>query len=117
LMSRSIGARRFVIVVRPSHAPPPSARPLILRAVAVVRPLCFVLMPFGRKPTNAGATVDFDAVYQDLIAPGIDAAGLDPIRADQELTGGIIHTPMFERLILCEFAVADLTTANANVFY
>src|SRR5215207_8991512 len=24
---------------------------------------------------------------------------------------------MFERLILCEFAVADLTTANANVFY
>src|ERR1700739_1078875 len=74
-------------------------------------------MPFGRKPTSAGATVDFDAVYQDLIAPGIDAAGLDPIRADQELTGGIIHTPMFERLILCEFAVADLTTANANVFY
>jgi tetratricopeptide (TPR) repeat protein len=24
---------------------------------------------------------------------------------------------MFERLILCEYAVADLTTANANVFY
>ena len=24
---------------------------------------------------------------------------------------------MFERLILCEFAVADLTSANANVFY
>ncbi len=24
---------------------------------------------------------------------------------------------MLERLILCEFAVADLTTANANVFY
>jgi tetratricopeptide (TPR) repeat protein len=83
----------------------------------MARPLCFVLMPFGRKPTSAGATVDFDAVYQDLIAPGIDAVGLEPIRADQELTGGIIHTPMFERLILCEFAVADLTTANANVLY
>ena len=24
---------------------------------------------------------------------------------------------MFERLVLCEYAVADLTTANANVFY
>ena len=24
---------------------------------------------------------------------------------------------MYERLILCEYAVADLTTANANVFY
>jgi tetratricopeptide (TPR) repeat protein len=80
-------------------------------------PLCFVLMPFGRKPTPAGVTVDFDVVYQDLIVPGVQAAGLEPLRADQELTGGIIHKPMFERLILCEFAVADLTAANANVFY
>jgi hypothetical protein len=42
---------------------------------------------------------------------------MEPIRADEEKIGGIIHKPMFERLILCEFAVADLTTANANVFY
>jgi hypothetical protein len=33
------------------------------------------------------------------------------------MAGGIIHKPMFERLILCEYAIADLTTANANVFY
>jgi tetratricopeptide (TPR) repeat protein len=33
------------------------------------------------------------------------------------MTGGIVHKPMFERLILCEYAVADLTLANANVFY
>src|SRR4029077_6839859 len=44
-------------------------------------------------------------------------AGLLPVRADEEQSGGIIHKPMFERLILCEIAVADLTTANANVFY
>ena len=81
------------------------------------RPLCFVLMPFGKKPDAAGLTVDFDAVYRDLIAPAIDAAGLDAIRADEEQGGGIIHKPMFERLMLCEYAVADLTTANANVFY
>jgi hypothetical protein len=74
-------------------------------------------MPFGKKPVSSGLVVDFDAVYADLIAPGIEAAGLEPLRADQELTGGIIHKPMFERLILCEFAVADLTAANANVFY
>jgi tetratricopeptide (TPR) repeat protein len=83
----------------------------------MARPLCFVLMPFGQKPTASGFVVDFDAVYRDLIAPAIDDAGMDPLRADQELTGGIIHKPMFERLILCEFAVADLTAANANVFY
>lgn len=81
------------------------------------KPLCFVLMPFGRKPDAGGHLIHFDAVYQDLIAPAIVAAGLDPLRADEEQVGGIIHKAMFERLILCEFAVADLTTANANVFY
>lgn len=74
-------------------------------------------MPFGRKPDAAGRLVDFDAVYRDLIAPAIADAKLEPLRADEEMTGGIIHKPMFERLILCEYAVADLTTANANVFY
>lgn len=81
------------------------------------RPLCFVLMPFGKKRGAAGAVIDFDAVYKELIAPAISEAGLEPLRADEEMTGGIIHKPMFERLILCEYAVADLTTANANVFY
>ena len=80
-------------------------------------PLCFVLMPFGKKTIASGATVDFDAVYQDLIAPAISAAGMEPLRADEEVSGGVIHKPMFERLILCDFAVADLTGANANVFY
>jgi hypothetical protein len=74
-------------------------------------------MPFGIKPAAAGATIDFDAVYKELIAPAITDADLEPLRADEEMTGGVIHKPMFERLILCEFAVADLTTANANVFY
>jgi tetratricopeptide (TPR) repeat protein len=82
-----------------------------------MNPLCFVLMPFGKKPDSTGSIVDFDAVYHDLIAPAISEAGLEPLRADEEMTGGIIHKPMFERLVLCEYAVADLTTANANVFY
>ncbi|HKF99025.1 MAG TPA: TRAFs-binding domain-containing protein [Xanthobacteraceae bacterium] len=81
------------------------------------RPLCFVLMPFGKKPGSGGAVIDFDAVYGELIKPAIESAGLVPIRADEEQAGGIIHKPMFERLILCEYAVTDLTTANANVFY
>jgi tetratricopeptide (TPR) repeat protein len=82
------------------------------------RPLCFVLMPFGKKadPTG-GDPIDFDRIYECAIRPAIDAAGLDPIRADEERAGGIIHKAMFERLLLCDFAVADLTSANANVFY
>ena len=74
-------------------------------------------MPFGKKPDNGGLLIDFDSVYYDLIFPAIEEAGLKPIRADEEKVGGIIHKPMFERLILCEYAVVDLTTANPNVFY
>jgi tetratricopeptide (TPR) repeat protein len=81
------------------------------------QPLCFVVMPFGIKPDGRGGSVNFDAVYADLLAPAIREAKLDPLRADQELIGGIIHKPMYERLILADYALADLTTANANVFY
>jgi tetratricopeptide (TPR) repeat protein len=89
----------------------------VAERVAAPDPLCFVLMPFGRKSDGTRTNIDFDAVYQQLIAPAIRAAHLEPIRADEEITGGIVHKPMFERLILCEYAVADLTFANANVFY
>ena len=80
-------------------------------------PTCFVLMPFGVKPDPAGGTIDFDHVYDAAIRPGIEAAGMNALRADAEMIGGIIHKPMFERLLLCDFAVADLTTGNPNVFY
>lgn len=81
-------------------------------------PLCFVLMPFGKKADPTGKPdIDFDRIYERSIKPAIEAAGLSPIRADEEKTGGIIHKAMFERLMLCEYAIADLTTANANVFY
>ena len=81
-------------------------------------PLCFVLMPFGPKPDPTGRpNIDFTRIYEKGIKPAILDAGMIPVRADEEKTGGIIHKPMFERLLLCRFAVADLTTANANVFY
>jgi tetratricopeptide (TPR) repeat protein len=79
--------------------------------------LCFVLMPFGKKMDAAGRVTDFDAVYREIIAPAVAQAGLEPVRADEEKVGGTIHKPMFERLMLCHYAVADITGANPNVFY
>ena len=80
-------------------------------------PLCFVVTPLGVKRDSRGMAVDFDRVYAELLAPAIREARLEPLRADQELVGGLIHKPMFERLILSDYAVVDLTTADANVFY
>lgn len=82
------------------------------------RELCFVLMPFENSRRDHETTsIDFDALYQELIGPAVHAAGLQPIRADQELQGGIFHKTMFERLATCKYAVADLSLPNPNVFY
>ena len=82
-----------------------------------MRPLCFVLMPFGTKKDASEKEINFDIVFRTFIRPAIEQAGLDPIRADEEQAGGFIHKPMYERLMFCNFAVADLSFANANVFY
>jgi len=81
------------------------------------RAICFVIMPFGRKADGAGRTVDFDHIYNEIIAPAVEAAGLDVIRADEEQGAGFIHKLMYERLLLSEYAIADLTLLNANVYY
>jgi tetratricopeptide (TPR) repeat protein len=80
--------------------------------------LCFVDMPFGQKADlKSGVVVDFDQIYNEAIKPAIEDCGLEALRGDEERTGGIIHSAMFARLLLAEYVVADLTLANANVFY
>jgi uncharacterized protein DUF4071 len=75
-------------------------------------------MPFGSKPDPSHRyEIDFDDVYERAIKPATEDADLDVIRADEETLGGIIHKPMYERLLLAEIVIADLTLANANVFY
>ena len=81
------------------------------------RAVCFVIMPFGVKPDASGRAIDFDAVFRDIIAPAVKHAGFDVVRADQEMGSGLIHKAMFERLLLSEYAIADLTIPNANVYY
>ena len=65
-----------------------------------MKPLCFILMPFGRKAAPAATLIDFDRIHADLIAPAVNAADLERLGADEETAGGIIHKAMFERLIL-----------------
>jgi len=77
-----------------------------------------VVMPFGSKrDPSGGPNIDFNAIYELAIRPAIEEAEMHAVRADEERLGGIIHKPMFERLLLCDYAIVDLTTANANVFY
>ncbi|MCE4045576.1 DUF4071 domain-containing protein [Lysinibacillus fusiformis] len=84
----------------------------------MVKPLVFVAMPFGKKKDPSGQKeIDFDELYKKAIEPAVKASGFDVIRADEEQMGGFIHLPMYERLLAAEYIIADLTFANANVYY
>lgn len=78
-------------------------------------------MPFRKKPTGlkkpgVPEEVDFDALWERVFEPAIRAAGLQPVRADEE-TGPLIIHEMIESLALADVVLADVSIANANVYY
>lgn len=77
----------------------------------------FVAMPFGLKKDSQGNDIDFNRVYGDLIKPALEAAGLVVFRADQEKRAGDIRTDMFQKLLIADLVLADLTLNNPNVWY
>ena len=86
-----------------------------------VRPVCFMVMPFGTKPVeprpdNAPDKIDFDALWNKALAPVIEELGYEPVRADQE-TGASIILEMLERLFFSDLVIADMTIPNGNVYY
>ncbi|MGY2082275.1 TRAFs-binding domain-containing protein [Blastococcus sp. SYSU DS0539] len=78
----------------------------------------FVVMPYGRKKDPASRLeIDFDDVWNSAFRPAAEQAGLEAIRADEERVGGFVQLAMFERLLLAEVVLADLTLASPNVMY
>jgi tetratricopeptide (TPR) repeat protein len=85
-------------------------------------PTCFVAMGFGVKTAfysgkKKQRTLDLDKTYEHIIKPGVLAAGLDCVRADEILHSTMIDKPMFEQLLAADVVVADLSTSNANAIY
>jgi hypothetical protein len=84
-------------------------------------PVAFMVMPYGRRPTDrteAGvpAEVDFDALWFSVYRPVLQELGYRPVRADADV-GALIISEMLQRLVLGDLVAADLTLPNANVYY
>jgi len=79
--------------------------------------ICFVMMPFGEKVNAANVKIDFDEVYNTLLRPAIKKAGLEDYRGDEVNSGAQLMKSMYGRILLCDFAIADITFDNPNVFY
>jgi tetratricopeptide (TPR) repeat protein len=85
--------------------------------------VCFMVMPFGKKPTGAEpgkgpAEIDFNALWDKALRPMIEdlRPRFVPVRADQD-AGSLIIQSMIERLAISDLVIADMTIANANVYY
>ncbi len=85
-----------------------------------MKPLVFVVMPFGKKK-HPSSCMEFD--FNDFYHKVFDSLNSDPeldmifVREDMVDTNGCIQTTMIEKLLLAEYVIADLSFANANVFW
>ena len=70
--------------------------------------LCFVLMPMSD---------DFIELYDDVIKPAVEKAGLKCEYAGDILDPGIIMEDIWDRIERARLIIADLTERNPNVFY
>lgn len=85
------------------------------------RSVCFMVMPYGTKKTDAPtgqglAEIDFDALWDRAFRPAIESLGYQPVRADQDVGALIVHE-MLERLYFSDIVLADMTIPNGNVYY
>jgi MAP3K TRAFs-binding domain len=79
-------------------------------------PICAVLMPFSRRPLGPGQVIEFDQVYEQVIAPAVRDSGLIPMRAEQRL-GTIASQQTFERLLFADYLIADVSDEDTDVAY
>lgn len=83
---------------------------------------CFVAMGFGEKTAfylgkKKPRVLDLDKTYKYIIQPGVTAAGLECVRADEIQHSTMIDKPMYEHLLSADVVVADISTSNANAIY
>ena len=75
-------------------------------------------MGFGIKTDFAtGRKLDLNKSYNALIKPIVQQKGLVCVRADEILHSGVIDVVMYQELLQADVVIADLSTANPNVFY
>lgn len=83
-----------------------------------LRPICFVIMGYGKKTDpDTGKTLDLDKTYKNIIEPAATGAGYQCIRGDEIHESGIIDKSMYAMLVYSDLVIADISTFNPNAIY
>jgi len=75
----------------------------------------FVIMQVGAKESPERKRAD--EIYEFVVVPAVRDAGLQPYRADLDLSPGPITPKMLAELLGARVVIADLTGRNPNVYY
>jgi tetratricopeptide (TPR) repeat protein len=82
------------------------------------KPICFVIMGFGKKSDpSTGKTYDLNQTYKNIIRPAVKKAGYECVRADEIKDSGLIDKSMYALLMQADLVIADITTYNPNAIY
>lgn len=88
---------------------------LITQEQADFESTCFYITPIGSEDSEARKHSNL--FLENIVEPAIQTVGLKVIRADQIDKPGMISRQIMEYLFRSRLVVADLSFANANVFY
>jgi hypothetical protein len=83
--------------------------------------VAFMVMPFENKPTGKSGervpnAVDFDKLWYRVHKPVLEELGYQAVRADADV-GAFVIAEMIQRLAVADLVLADISLANANVYY
>lgn len=78
---------------------------------------CYVSIPFGVKVGREGVPIDFDELYNQVIAPSVRELGIECRRVEEFAPSAIWQKMLFSALISSDLMIADLSTHDPNVLY
>jgi hypothetical protein len=76
---------------------------------------CFVIMPISDSSNYEAG--HFGRVYEYLIKPACEKAGVVPIRADEVKNTNFIILDILKRVVTENIVICDLSSRNPNVLY
>ncbi|MGV1174572.1 hypothetical protein [Enterobacter roggenkampii] len=76
---------------------------------------CFIIMPIADHPDYPQG--HFQRVYDYIIKPACELAGLKPYRADDNKASDMIMLDILQQIVQCDMAICDISSRNANVFF
>ncbi len=76
---------------------------------------CFLISPIGDEGSEVRHRAD--GVRDYIVRPALERFELIPVRADEIATPGQITLQVIEHVLSAKAAIADISGANANVFY